>query len=68
MMTITSGCTFVRSDHQSATKQADVCVKIKNYLPLSVIDIDYLNAWPNFEFKIGKKCKFSLSFIGLTVF
>ena len=39
------GYSLVCSDHLPNTKRRGVCLYCKNYLPLSVINIDYLKEW-----------------------
>ena len=54
-----SGCTLVRSDHQSNTKRGGVCLYYKNNLPLRVVNICYLNECLTLELKVGDKiCNF----------
>ena len=54
-----SGYSLVRSDHPSNNKRGGVCVYYKNFLPLRVLDIQYLHECINFELKIGDKiCNF----------
>ena len=54
-----SGYSLVRSDHPSNNKCGGVCVYYKNFLPLRVLDIQYLHECINFELKIGDKlCNF----------
>ena len=53
------GYNVVRADHLSNTKKGDVCIYLKNSLPLKVLDIQLLQECINFEIKIaGKKCNF----------
>ena len=44
-----SGYSLVRSDHPSNNKRGGVCVYYKNFLPLRVLDIQYLHECINFE-------------------
>lgn len=54
-----TGYTLVRSDHPSKTKGGRVCIYYKNYLPLKIVNINYLNECIRFEIKIGNKlCSF----------
>ena len=47
-----TGYNLVRSDHPANTKRGGVCLYYKIYLPLRVLDIQYLNECINFELKI----------------
>ena len=48
-----------RTDHPSDVKRWRVCIYYKNFLPLKLIDIQYLQECINFEMKIGEKlCNF----------
>ena len=47
-----TGYNLVRSDHPAKTKRGGVCLYYKIYLPLRVLDIQYLNECINFELKI----------------
>ena len=48
-----------RSDHPSNNKGGGVCVYYKKFLPLRVLDVQYLHECINFELKIGDKlCNF----------
>ena len=54
-----SGYSLVRSNHPFKNKRSGVCVYYKNFLPLRVLDIQYLHECINFELKIGDKlCNF----------
>ena len=54
-----SGYSLVRSEHPSNNKRGGVCVYYKKFLPLRVLDIQYLDECINFELKIGDKlCNF----------
>ena len=54
-----SGYSLVRSDHPSNNKRGGVCVYYKTFLPMRVLDIQYLHECINFELKIGDKlCNF----------
>ena len=53
------GYNLLRSDHPSNTKRGGVCIYHKNYLPLRVININYLNECIVFDIKLGDKiCSF----------
>ena len=53
------GYSSVRADHPSNTKRGGVLIYYKNFLPIKLIDIKYLNESLNFELRIGGKiCKF----------
>ena len=49
------GHNLLRSDHLSNTKHGGVCIYYKNYLPLRVININYLNECIVFYIKLGDK-------------
>ena len=49
------GYNLLRSDHPSITKRGGVCIYYKNYLPLRVININYLNECIVFDIKLGYK-------------
>ena len=52
-----------RVDHPSNVKREGVCIYYKNFLPLKVIDIQYLQECINFEVKIrGKLCNYNVSY------
>lgn len=54
-----AGYNLVRCDHPSNNKRGGVCVYYKNFLPLRVINISFLQECINFEIKIGDKvCHF----------
>ena len=54
-----TGYNLVRSDHPANTKRGGVSLYYKNCLPLTVLDIQYLDECMNFELKIGDKlCTF----------
>ena len=42
-------------DHPSNTKRGGVCIYYRNFLPLKLININYLNECITFEIKIGDK-------------
>ena len=52
---VISGYNLIRSNHPSNTKCGGVCLYCKNYLPLRVLNINYLEEFLNFELKIGDK-------------
>ena len=50
---------LMRSDHPSNNKHGGVCICYKNFLPLRVLSIEYLQECINFELNIvGKICNF----------
>ena len=54
-----SGYNLILSDHPSNNKRGSVCIYYKNYLPLRVLSIQYLQECINFELNIGGKiCNF----------
>ena len=54
-----SGYNLIRSDHPSNNKRGGVCIYYKNFLPLRVLGIQYLQECINFELNIGGKiCSF----------
>ena len=54
-----SGYNLIRSDHPSNNKRGGVCIYYKNFLPLRVLGIQYLQECINFELNIGGKiCNF----------
>ena len=59
---VISGYNLIRSDHPSNTKRGGACLYYKSYLPLRVLNINYLIECPNFELKIGDK---SYTFIAI---
>ena len=55
-----SGYNLVRSDHPSNKKRGGVCIYYKSYLPLRIININYLNECVRFELMVGDKlCNFA---------
>ena len=53
------GFYLIRADHPSNTKRGGVCIHYRNFLPLKLINIHYLNKCITFEIKIGDKiCNF----------
>ena len=58
-----SGYNLIRSDHPSNNKRGGVCIYYKNFLPLRVLGIQYLQECINFKLNIGGKiCKFYTDF------
>ena len=54
-----SGYNLIRSDHPSNNKHGGVCIYYKNFLPLRVLSIQYLQECVNFQLNIsGKVCTF----------
>ena len=49
------GYDLYRADHPSNVKREGVFIYYKNFLPLKVIDVQYLRQCINFEIKIGEK-------------
>ena len=50
---------LIRSDHPSNNKRGGVCIYYKNFLPLRVLGIQYLQECINFELNTGGKiCNF----------
>ena len=53
------GYSSVRADHPSNTKRGGVLLYYKSFLPIKLIDVNYLNECISFELRIGGKvCKF----------
>ena len=53
------GYSSVRADHPSNTKRGGVLLYCKSFLPIKLIDVNYLNECISFELRIGGKvCKF----------
>ena len=53
------GYVLVHSDHPSNKKRGGVCIYYKSYLPLRIININYLNECVRFELMVGDKiCNF----------
>ena len=51
-----SGYNLVRSDHPSNSKRGGACIYYKEtYIPLRVINVNYLNECIRFELNIGEK-------------
>ena len=56
---IIPGYDLYRADHPSNVKCGGICIYYKNFLPLKVTKIQYLQECMNFEMKIGDKlCNF----------
>ena len=54
-----SGYNLIRSEHPSKNKRGGICIYYKNFLPLRVLSIQYLQECINFELNIGGKiCNF----------
>ena len=52
------GYSSVRADHPSNTKRGGVLLYYKSFLPIKLIDVNYLNECISFELRIGGKvCK-----------
>ena len=50
---------LINSDHLSNNKRSGVCIYYKNFLPLRVLSVQYLQEYTNFELNIGCKiCNF----------
>ena len=53
------GFDLMKADHPSNTKRGGVCICYRNFLPLKLINIHYLNECITFEVKLGDKiCNF----------
>ena len=53
------GYNLLRSDYLTNKKRRGACIYYKSYLPLRIIDIDYLNECIRFELMFGDKvCNF----------
>ena len=52
---IIPGYDLYREDHPSNVKGGGICIYYKNFLPLKVTSIQYLQEWTKFEIKIGDK-------------
>ena len=50
-----SGYNLIRSDHPSNNKRGGICIYYKHFLPLRILDVQYLQECINFEMKIGDK-------------
>ena len=50
-----SGYNLVRSDHPLSSKRGAICIYYKNYLPLRIINVNYLSECINFEIMIEIK-------------
>ena len=54
-----SGYNLIRSDHRSNNKLGGICIYYKHFLPLRILNVQYLQECINFEIKIGDKlCNF----------
>ena len=54
-----TGYNLFRADHPSNTKRGGVCIYCRNFLPLKILGIHYLQECINFEIMIGSKlCRF----------
>ena len=51
------GYNLVRADNPTNTKRGAVCIYYHNFLPLKVIDIQFLNECINFEIRISGKLR-----------
>ena len=53
------GYTLVRSDYRSNNNRGGVCIYYKSFLPLRILNVQYLKESTCFELKIGDKtCNF----------
>ena len=53
------GFDLTRADHPSNTNRGGVCIYYRNFLPLKLVNIHYLNESITFEIKLGDKiCNF----------
>ena len=53
------GCSSVRADYPSNPKRSGVLLYYKGFLPIKLIDVNYLNECISFELRVGGKvCKF----------
>ena len=53
------GFDLIRADHPSNSKGGGVCIYYRNFLPLKLMNIHYLNECITFEIKLGDKiCNF----------
>ena len=50
-----SGYNLIQSDHPSKNKWGGICIYYKHFLPLRILNIQYLQECTNFEMKIGDK-------------
>ena len=54
-----SGYNLIRSDHPSNNERGGICIYYKHFLPLRILNVQYLQECINFEMKIGDKvCNF----------
>ena len=50
---------MIQSDHPSKNKRGGICIYYKHFLPLRILNVQYLQECINFEMKIGDKvCNF----------
>ena len=62
------GFDFIRApDHPSNTKRGRVCIYYRNFLPLKLININYLNECITFEIKLGDKISNFFSLYSLQI-
>ena len=50
-----SGYNMIRADHPSNNKRGGICIYYKQFLPLRILNVHYLQECINFEMKIGDK-------------
>ena len=54
-----SGYNLIRSDHLSNNKRGGICIYYKHFLPMAILNVQYLQECINLEMKIGDKvCNF----------
>ena len=54
-----SGYNLIRSDHPSNNEREGIWIYYKHFLPLRILNVQYLQECINFEMKIGDKvCNF----------
>ena len=53
---------LIRSDHPLNNKRGGSCIYCKHFLPLRILDVQYLPECINFEMKIGNKICHFISF------
>ena len=49
------GYSSIRVDHPSNTKHGGILLNHKSFLPIKLIDVNYLNECISFELKLGRK-------------
>ena len=49
------GFDLIKADHRSNTKRGGVCIYYRNFLPLKLINIHYLNECITVKIKLGDK-------------